>query len=217
MARGARSKASSPTCVTTRRSRVSSRLHATSPNSSRPRKRSATAKSASVALVHHSADLLAVIDTDGILLDPMSNQILGYPAGALVGLNTLELVHHDDLESARATLARSRAQPEQPVRVELRVRHSDGRWRRFDIVMTNHLDDPVVCGIIVNGHDVTERVDAERELARERSRVPVPRRAGERHDLPLPHHGRPRLRVRQPCLRGAHRLYARGLLRRPTS
>ena len=116
------------------------------------------------ALVHHSADLLAVIDTDGILLDPMSNQILGYPAGALLGLNTLELVHHDDLESALATLAQSRAQPEQPVRAELRVRHADARWRRFDMVMTNHLDDPVVCGIIVNGHDVTERVDAEREL-----------------------------------------------------
>ena len=31
--------------------------------------------------------------------------------------------------------------------------------------MTNHLDDPVVGGIIVNGHDVTERVDAERERA----------------------------------------------------
>ena len=117
------------------------------------------------ALVQHSSDLLAVVDADGILTSPSPNAILGYDDGSLAGGDTFELLHPDDVDAGRAALARACARPGEPIAVELRLRHSDGRWRHFDVLMTNHIDDPVVGGIIVNGHDVTERVEAERERA----------------------------------------------------
>ena len=115
------------------------------------------------ALVEHSSDLLAVVDANGILTSPSPNAILGYDNGSLAGSDAFELLHPDDVDAGRATLARARARPGEPIVVELRLRHADGRFRHFDVLMTNHIDDPVVGGIIVNGHDVTERIEAERE------------------------------------------------------
>ena len=60
------------------------------------------------ALVQHSSDLLAVVDADGILTSPSPNAILGYDNGSLVGCNTFELLHPDDVDAGRATLARAR-------------------------------------------------------------------------------------------------------------
>ncbi|MEX1007840.1 MAG: EAL domain-containing protein [Acidimicrobiia bacterium] len=118
------------------------------------------------ALLRYSTDMVAVTDAQGMLLHLTPNQVLGYPVGSLVGTDTLEFVHPDDWERAQAAGARVLEQPEQSVRVELRVRHCDGSWRHFDVVMTSCLDDPAVGGIIVNGRDITQLVEAERERAK---------------------------------------------------
>jgi diguanylate cyclase (GGDEF)-like protein/PAS domain S-box-containing protein len=117
------------------------------------------------ALVRHSSDLLAVIDTDARLLRPTPNGALGYPQGALVGRNTFELVHPDDLAAAQHSLRTAVEHPDVPVRSELRVRHANGEWRCFEVAMTNFLADPAVRGVVVNGHDVTGRKEFERALA----------------------------------------------------
>jgi diguanylate cyclase (GGDEF)-like protein/PAS domain S-box-containing protein len=116
------------------------------------------------ALVRYSTDMLAVVDERGTLLSPTPNAVLGYPFGSLVGHSALELVHPDDVDATRAALARASEHPGHPVAVQVQVRHFDGTWRSFDVVLTNCLDDPAVAGIVVNGHDVTGRHDAEQAL-----------------------------------------------------
>ena len=87
------------------------------------------------------------------------------PPARWLGLNTLELVHHDDLESGtRHARPVARASPSDRCASSCAFVIRTAAGADSTCVMTNHLDDPVVCGIIVNGHDVTERVDAEREL-----------------------------------------------------
>jgi diguanylate cyclase (GGDEF)-like protein/PAS domain S-box-containing protein len=117
------------------------------------------------ALVQHSSDLLAVVDADGVLTSPSPSAILGYDTGSLAGGDAFQLIHPDDADAGSAAFARSRARPGESVAVELRLHDSDGRWRHYDVLMTNHLDDPLVGGVIINGHDVTARIDAERERA----------------------------------------------------
>ena len=51
-------------------------------------------------------------------------------------------------------------------RSEVRGLHGDGSWRWIQVTMVNCLDDPSVGGLVVHCHDITERREAELELAR---------------------------------------------------
>jgi diguanylate cyclase (GGDEF)-like protein/PAS domain S-box-containing protein len=51
-----------------------------------------------------------------------------------------------------------------PVTIELRFAHASGERVPFSLTLTNLLDDPTVEGLVVTGHDITDRVAAEAEL-----------------------------------------------------
>jgi diguanylate cyclase (GGDEF)-like protein/PAS domain S-box-containing protein len=115
------------------------------------------------ALVQHSSDIIAVVDSLGTMLyhSPATERLLGYPEGSLTGTNAFTLCHRDDLDAGLATLAETLARPDVPARVELRIQHGDGTWRNMAIAASNRLADPAVEGIVLNVHDVTARRRAE--------------------------------------------------------
>jgi diguanylate cyclase (GGDEF)-like protein len=45
------------------------------------------------------------------------------------------------------------------------MRHSDGGYRSFDVVVANRLDDPAIGGLVLTGHDVTDRVEQADRLS----------------------------------------------------
>ena len=49
-------------------------------------------------------------------------------------------------------------------RERFRLLHRDGTWRWVEAVGTNLLQEPAVRGIVVNYHDITERVQAEEQI-----------------------------------------------------
>jgi diguanylate cyclase (GGDEF)-like protein len=48
--------------------------------------------------------------------------------------------------------------------VQVRPRDAAGRWRWFEAIGNNLLDDPAVEGLVINSRDITERKRAERQL-----------------------------------------------------
>jgi PAS domain S-box-containing protein len=54
--------------------------------------------------------------------------------------------------------------------VRLRTRRADGDWRVLEATGANHLDDPVVRGIVVNSRDITDRIEAVQRLQRQEAR-----------------------------------------------
>ena len=107
-------------------------------------------------LLGHAADMVAVLDGDGRILFRTSQGVLGYSDGALAGQSAFDLVHPEDQEIAARLLARV-LRRERPAPAELRARAADGSWRWVEVVISNHLDDPDVGGIVVNARDVTDR------------------------------------------------------------
>ena len=55
-------------------------------------------------------------------------------------------------------------QRDRPVTGTLRVRHSNGSLRWFEWSADSHLDDEAIQGIVVNAHDITERMVAEQTV-----------------------------------------------------
>jgi len=118
------------------------------------------------ALLAHSWDTLAILETDGTMLycSPAANRIQGYSAGELQGFNIFSLIHEDDLERVQEAFRKSIAMPGRPVQIRYRVAHKQGGWVDVESVGVNYLDDPLIRGIVVNSRDVTGRVEVEREL-----------------------------------------------------
>lgn len=92
------------------------------------------------ALVQNALDLVMVTDAYGTIryISPSVERVLGYRPEEMVGTNTAEYVHPDDLEEALHELEVAVSRPGvHPVAVETRVRHKDGSWRHLEGIANN--------------------------------------------------------------------------------
>ena len=116
------------------------------------------------ALLQNSADLIAVIDKEGILqyCSPASERVLGYTSEEVLGRNFMEWVHPEDHALAFASLAnRSLESGTAKQSIEVRGLHKNGTWRVIEVLGTNSLENPVIQGIVLNMRDITERKQAD--------------------------------------------------------
>ena len=118
------------------------------------------------SLVQHASDIITVVDEAGVItyLSPSVERILGYTPDELLGSRSLERIHPEDAALVRAFFAELLATPGVNPSMEIRLRHRDGSWRYMEATGNNLLADPSVRGIVVNGRDVTERREFERQL-----------------------------------------------------
>src|ERR687894_2458496 len=110
-----------------------------------------------------------VTDPDGTIryMSPAVERVLGYTPEEIIGTNSADYVHADDMEGAFGELeALMSKRGVHPVAVETRVRHKDGSWRHLEGIASNLLNDPTVEGLVFNHRDVTDRVRAEQEVRR---------------------------------------------------
>jgi diguanylate cyclase (GGDEF)-like protein/PAS domain S-box-containing protein len=119
-------------------------------------------------LVEASADVVAVLDENGVLLyaNPAAQALFGYDLDAWRGRSVLDLVHPDDLALALGSLESMLIRTDRPGDpIEVRVRTETGAWRHVELVATNRLQDERFGGLILAIRDITERRAAERGRA----------------------------------------------------
>ncbi|WP_135820171.1 PAS domain-containing sensor histidine kinase [Halostella litorea] len=118
------------------------------------------------ALLDHAQDKIVVIDADGTFtyLNRATERILGYDPEALVGENAFDYIHPDDVDRVRATFERTVAAEDEVVETSIEYRHraSDGSWVQLESRFSNRAV-PEMGGYVVSSHDVSDRVEAERE------------------------------------------------------
>jgi PAS domain S-box-containing protein len=93
-------------------------------------------------LIRNALDVIMVTDADGTIryMSPSVERVLGYRPEEMIGANTADYVHPDDLEGAFGELAAALASPGvHPVAVETRVRHKSGSWRWLEGIANNLL------------------------------------------------------------------------------
>lgn len=119
------------------------------------------------ALVQSSSDVITIVDRDlrVIYQSPAMDRVFGYKADELVGRPLLQLIHSEDVRRITHALTTGLTRPGVLPLLKCRVLHRDGGWRHTESAVTNLLDDTDVNGIILNTRDVSERKQAEDELA----------------------------------------------------
>ncbi|MFL6138068.1 MAG: putative bifunctional diguanylate cyclase/phosphodiesterase [Frankiaceae bacterium] len=122
------------------------------------------------SLVQGSSDVITVIDAAGRITwqSEAVERLFGYQPGALVGTMLRDVVHPDDAAAAEARFVAGVLDPRPGapgrVVVENRVRDAAGEWRHVESVLSDHLANSAVRGIVINTRDVSERKLLEHRL-----------------------------------------------------
>lgn len=117
------------------------------------------------ALVQEGADMTAIVDYEGVYSLVSSNYAFftGYSAVDLIGKNAFDFIHENDREltfhefNKLKTNKRTESSP-------YRFRRKDGTYCWIRSIGTNLLDDEAVSGIVINSLDITDLIEAQREL-----------------------------------------------------
>ncbi|WP_222918356.1 bacterio-opsin activator domain-containing protein [Natrinema sp. SYSU A 869] len=104
------------------------------------------------SILEHAAAVVWVLDADGDIeyASPAVESRLGYTPTELERTTITRLVHPDDRETVRETIAAVAAAPIGTTeRVTGRLGHADGTWQVAALTCTNRFEDPAVEGIVV--------------------------------------------------------------------
>lgn len=124
------------------------------------------------ALVETLSEVISVIDGGGRIayVSPAMERVLGHRWNDRIGRDALDLVHPDDVESARAALESVRGRPASQASLRIRMKTADDRWKWVDVRLRNPEPDATVGGLVVTLRDVSPEERVKRELQQSEER-----------------------------------------------
>jgi diguanylate cyclase (GGDEF)-like protein/PAS domain S-box-containing protein len=117
------------------------------------------------AMVRYSADIIAVVDATGRLVEasPAATEVLGLTADDFGDRDLFELIHPDDRQPVEVALQEVVHGTGDRVPIVLRMRASNGEWRDLEVT-GRALEDDDNSEVVVVARDVTERRRQEAAL-----------------------------------------------------
>ena len=116
-------------------------------------------------VIQDATDIICILDGQGIVrfISPSMGRLLGYNGEELIGRSGFPLIHPDDLGRAQEDFTRSWGGEELDA-LELRLRHKEGHYIRFEAAANKPQDDRLVGQMVVSLRDITERLVAQSAL-----------------------------------------------------
>ena len=117
-------------------------------------------------LIEDSSDMIVILDSDATITyaSPSLKHVGGFKPEDLIGKRAFDFVHPDDLAKATELFSHGIGIPGYSVTMETRLQRKNGDWRYVDLTGKNLLDEPAIKGVVLNFHDIHERIQAEKEI-----------------------------------------------------
>ena len=127
------------------------------------------------AIVQGSSDVITICQADGTVVfqSQIDRPLLGFEPGSLLQRDIRALVHPDDRDRIDQQYAKTLEDGRGTDVYECRVRTAKGDWRDVEAVVTNHLSNPAIRGIVINSRDITDRKQLEKRLAHQSLHDPL--------------------------------------------
>jgi PAS domain S-box-containing protein len=136
------------------------------------------------SIIESASDFISIIEPSGEIRypSPSVETLLGHAPAAVTGRHFADLVHPDDAAAAVLFLHTQRIRAGASETIALRLRHSDGTWRHFEVAAKNvlhhgssgthgssgahgtHGTTGTVAAIVATARDITERTLLEKQL-----------------------------------------------------
>ena len=118
------------------------------------------------AIVSNISDVIKVIDAAGTVKYVSSNvtKQFGWTPDELIGMKGIDLIHPDDQEKIQSAFRRLIGKRVPFVAIECRFRRSDASYVPVLASAANMLQDENLRGILINYHNISDRVQREEEI-----------------------------------------------------
>jgi len=118
------------------------------------------------SLFQSSLDIVNVLDDQYrvTFVTPSIKVVMGYDEDEVIGKSGLSFIHPDDAQRVRKALEELVNNPGQNVIIDTRIRNKNGDWVWMEGKGINKLSDPIINGIIVSFHDISDRKQSEQQL-----------------------------------------------------
>jgi len=124
------------------------------------------------SMISNISDVIGIIGADGLIKykSPNIEKYFGWQPDDLVGVISWLTIHPDDMDRIQnefyGLLLTDKAQKT----VEYRYKCKDGSYKPIELTATNLVQDPIINGILINYHDITERKRIDDELKESENR-----------------------------------------------
>ncbi|MEI7811148.1 MAG: PAS domain S-box protein [Ignavibacteria bacterium] len=119
------------------------------------------------SMIANISDVICILDTNGIVKynSPNAEKWFGWQPQDIIGTVGWSRVHPDDLERIQKDFLSLFEKDNLVKTTEYRYKCKDGSYKFIHLTATNLINDPVINGVLVNYHDITERRQAEETIA----------------------------------------------------
>ena len=117
-------------------------------------------------MIGNIGDVIVIINGEGLneYKSPNIEKFFGWKLEDVVGKNTFDNVHPEDLEFAQNFIEKIIREPGIVRTTELRYKCKDGSYKWIEFTCCNLLHDPDINGLLGNYRDITQRKQAEDSL-----------------------------------------------------
>lgn len=118
------------------------------------------------SLFQSSLDIVNVLDDQYrvTFVTPSIKVVMGYDEEEVIGKVGLEFIHPEDAQRVAKALDELKKNPGQNIIIDTRIRNKKGDWVWMEGKGINKLNDPIINGIIVSFHDISDRKQSEQQL-----------------------------------------------------
>lgn len=118
------------------------------------------------SLIENISDAIILLNENGNITyqSPSVERITGFAIEDAQDKTAFEFIHPDDLKGAMDFFGKVVANPGVPLKNQYRLQHKQGHYISIEGTITNLLHEENVKAVIINYRDVTEQVQAEKEL-----------------------------------------------------
>ncbi len=119
------------------------------------------------AMISNISDVIGIIDSDGIIRykSPNIARWFGWLPEDLVGNSGLLTVHPEETDRLKNEFYSIINNGNSPRIIEFRYKCKDGTYKLIELTAINLTDDPVINGVLLCYHDITERRLSEKKLS----------------------------------------------------
>jgi PAS domain S-box-containing protein len=123
-----------------------------------------------LGLLENNEGIVSLVDLDkkSVFRSASSERLTGWTNEEFDAIPENELIHPDCMEIWQETRRKILQFPGEPVPALFRVKHKKGHYIWVEGILNNMLHNPILKAIVVNLREVTDRIEANKTIKRER-------------------------------------------------